>query len=294
MAGRARKIASMLHQTVSNWVDDRAASMSAAIAFYTVFSFAPLAMLALGVGSMALGERAGGQAVRDQLAFYIGRPAAKFVSEAIHASVESGHGITESIVGLVVLFFGATAVFSEIQLALDVVWKAPPRRLAPARHLLEYFVRKCQVVGMTLVVGVAMLASLLLGAVWGLARSDLALHSWYLGRAYHFVVALAVLFGLLTMAYKVLPEARIHWRDVWIGAAITAVAVMIGEVLIGLYLARAQVGTTYGAAGSLVLVLVWVYYSAMVFLLGAEFTHAYASLRAANAQGGFKEEKTLA
>ncbi|MFB3892604.1 MAG: YihY/virulence factor BrkB family protein [Phycisphaerae bacterium] len=269
----------MLRQTVSDWVDDRAASMSAAIAFYTVFSLAPLTMLALGVASLVLGERAGSHALRSQLSFYVGRDAARFISEAIYTSAQAGHGVTESIVGLVALFFGATAVFSEIQSALNAVWKTPPRRLRPVHHLLGYLLRKCRAVGMTLIFGAAMLASFLLGAAWGVARKEIALGGLFLGRAYHFLVALVLLLGLLMTAYKVLPEARIRWRDVWMGAAITAVAMMIGEVLIGLYLARAQVGTAYGAAGSLVLVLVWVYYSAMVFLFGAEFTHVYAKRR---------------
>ena len=272
-----KDVADLLKAAAVNWVDDYAQSMGAALAFYTLFSIAPLLLIVIAVAGLVFGQEAARGEIFLQLKAVLGAPGALAVQNLLESAAKPSESIMATAFGVVFLFVGATSVFAELQDALDRIWRAPARvgsmglwRLVRAR--LMSFV-------MILGIGFLLMVSLLLSA--GAA----ALSRWWepLFRGWETVAySIDLLAGyILTTAvfaliYKIMPRVRVDWRDVWIGAAVTALLSLAGKFLIGAYLGRSGISTGFGAAASLVLVLLWVYYSAMVFLFGAEFTWAYS------------------
>jgi len=267
----------LLKDSVSAWVDDFAPSMGAAISYYTVFSIAPLLLIVIAVAGLVLGQEAASGQIFAQLQGLLGEDGAKAVQGMVESASLSGKSFFATVIGVITLIIGATTVFGELQSALDRIWESPAaEKKEGIWNLLRTRVLSF---GMILAIGFLLLVSLVVSA--GLS----ALGSWWgdmfggweiLLQIVNFIVSVAVVTALFALIYKYLPRAKIGWHDVWIGAAATALLFTLGKFLIGLYIGKSSVASGFGAAGSLVVVLVWVYYSAQIFLLGAEFTWVYA------------------
>jgi membrane protein len=281
--GRLRVIWALARETWRSWLDDAAPSMGAALAYYTLFSLAPLLLIAISVAGLWFGvDAARGEVVR-QLEQLVGGATARAVESMLVALNRPEAGRAGTLVGLATLLIGATTVFAELRHAMDRIWNVPP--LPPGAQgwvpsLWDLLRTRLLSVGLVLGVGFLLLVSLLVSAalatvgrwVAGSAAGTLAV-VLQLG---HEVFSYAVITALFVMIYKWMPRVRVAWRDVWIGAAITALLFVAGKGLIGLYIGRSGIASPFGAAGSLVVLLLWVYWSAQIFLLGAEFTSVYA------------------
>ncbi|MGH8852211.1 MAG: YihY/virulence factor BrkB family protein [Casimicrobiaceae bacterium] len=255
------------------WVEDRAASMGAALAYYTAFSIAPLLIIVIGVAGLAFGRDAAQAAVVDQLQGLIGASGSAAVKDMLARTSDIGTGIVTTIVGAVVLLIGATTAFAELQDDLDRIWKAEPRAGSGVVNLL---LSRLLSFGMVLCIGFLLTVSLVLSAVVSAVGQQLFARMELLLQGLNFLLSLAVITLLFAMIYKILPNVRIAWADVWVGAAITALLFAVGKELIGLYIGKTSLASSFGAAGPFVVIMVWIYYSTQIFLLGAEFTCAYA------------------
>ena len=274
------KLASLFalcRQATTAWVDDYAPSMGAALAYYTLFSIAPLLLIVISIAGLAFGPDAARGHIFAELRDLMGEDGAAAVQALLQSVNKPAQGVLGTIVGVVLLGVGAISVFGELQDALDRIWRAPGRAgdgglWAMVRARLLSF-------GMVLGVGFLLIISLIASAaVAALGKFSAPLFgSWVvLAEGLNFLVSFAFVTLTFAMIYKIIPRVRIGWRDVWVGAAVTALLFAIGKTLIGLYLGRSTFASGFGAAGSLVVLLVWVYYSAQIFLLGAEFTWVYA------------------
>jgi membrane protein len=255
-------------QAVTAWNDDYAPSMGAALSYYTLFSIAPLILIVVAVAGFAFGDDAARGEIFAQLVGLVGPQGAQAVEELLQHANRPGAGALAAISGTVALLLGATAVFGELQNALDRIWRAPARK--QDKGWLNLVRSRLLSFGMVLAIAFLLMVSLVMSALLS------ALGEWWaLDAAASFVLS-TLMFALI---YKIIPRVRIRWRDVWLGASVTAALFALGKVLIGLYLGRSAVASAFGAAGSLVALMVWVYYSAQVFLLGAEFTRLAAKER---------------
>lgn len=270
-----REIGSLLKQTVSDWLDDDAPRLAASLAFYTALSLAPLLVIVISIAGLAFGEEAARGEIVGQIGGLVGTQGAEAVQGILESARDPSSGIIATVIGVVVLLFGASGVFGELQAALNTIWEVKPRPGRGIKGLLkDRFLSFTMVVG----VGFLLLVSLVIGAAITAVGSRLGFdEAAILWQAVLFVVSFAVSTLLFALIFKVVPDVRIAWRDVLPGAIATAALFTIGRYLIGLYLGRASVASSYGAAGSLVAVLVWVYYSAQILFLGAELTQAYAA-----------------
>jgi len=265
-----------LKDSVRAWQRDYAASMGAALSYYTIFSIAPLLVIVIAIAGLAFGEKAASGAIFEQMRGMVGDSGATAIQGLVASASRPATSIFAAVTGLVTLVLGATTVLGELQTALDRIWRAPPPQQKGWWQLLRSRVLSFS---MILVIGFLLLVSLVLSA------AIVAIGDWWgpwFGRmrwlleALNFVVSFIVVTALFAMIYKMLPRVRIAWRDVWIGAAVTALLFTAGKFLIGLYIGKSGVSSGFGAAGSVVVLLVWVYYSAQIFLLGAEFTAIFA------------------
>jgi membrane protein len=265
----------LCYQTINEWVNDRASRKGAALAFYTVFSLAPILILSIAIAGLFFGQEAARGEIFGQVKDLLGNDAAAAVQAMIHSASRPGAGIIATVIGVVTLCIGATTALAELKDGLDQIWDAPPERTSG----FWYFLRKRLLsVGLILSLGFLLLVSLVFSAlVSALARtwapSDV---TGLMLQGVNFVFSFALVTLLFAMIYKILPSVHIAWKDVAIGSVITAALFSVGKALIGLYLGNSAVASSYGAAGSVILVLIWVYYSAQIFLLGAEFTKVYA------------------
>jgi membrane protein len=271
---RPRQMFGLLKQAVSSWSADYAPSMGAALSYYTLFSIAPLLLIVISVAGLIFGDDAVRGEVFGQLQGILGADGAKAVEDMLQSVSKTGEGIVATVTGVAVLLLGATTVFGELQNALDRIWRAPAREQSSGWWSLL----RTRLLSFGMVLGIAFL--LMVSLVLSAAVS--ALGKWFGGGAEALVhtLELALSFGLMTvlfaLIYKFIPRVHIAWHDVWIGAAVTALLLSVGKFLIGLYLGKSAVASSFGAAGSLVVLMVWVYYAAQIFLLGAEFTWVYA------------------
>ena len=271
----ARATWNLCYETVNEWVNDRASRKGAALAFYTVFSLAPILILSIAIAGLFFGQEAARGEIFMQVKDLLGPDAAAAIQAMIHSASRPGAGLIATFIGLVTLSIGATTALAELKDGLDQIWDAPPERTSG----FWYFVRKRLLsVGLILSLGFLLLVSLVFSALvsalartWGPAdATGMVLQS------VNFLFSFALVTLLFAMIYKILPSVHIAWKDVMIGSIITAALFSVGKALIGLYLGNSAVASSYGAAGSIILVLIWVYYSAQIFLLGAEFTKVYA------------------
>ena len=276
-----REAWALARDTVEGFVADEAMTRGAAIACYAMFSIAPLLVVAVAIAGLAFGEEAVRSAVAEQLRALVGREGAEAV-QAMERGVGEGSGGQGStgvpaLVSIAVLLVTASGVFAELQGALNVIWKAEPKAVT-----LSYLLRaRALSIGLVAATGflllVSLLASAALAALWAWVGGMLPAAAALLGAA-GFLVSFALTAALFAAIYKVLPDRRLEWRDVAVGALGTTVLFTVGKALIGWYIGGSGMAKSYGAAGALVVVLLWVYYSAQVFLLGAEFTRAWAGL----------------
>lgn len=272
----AQQLWHLIKTTVSEWSQDNAARLAAALAYYTVFSIAPLLIIAIAVAGLAFGREAAEGEIVAQLRSLVGQSGAELIQAMIQSASQPAAGVLATVIGLATLLFGATGVFGELQSALNTIWNVQPK---PVNGVIAFV--RTRFLSLTLVLGIGflLLVSLVLSAVLA------GISTWVRGYVGDIAVIaqainLALGFGVITllfaMIYKLLPDLSVAWSDVWVGAVITALLFSVGRLLIGLYLGNSSVASTYGAAGSLVVVLVWVYYSAQILFLGAEFTQVYA------------------
>jgi membrane protein len=265
----------LLVETAMAWNNDRAPRKGAALAYYTIFSLAPILIIAIAIAGMFFGEAAARNEIVDQMRGLLGGEGARAVQAMIENAAQPGAGIFATVVGLVTLMVGATTALAELKDGLDQIWNAPPEKTSG----FWYFLRKRLLsVGLILALGFLLLVSLVLSAVlaalskrWG-GNDATSL----LLQGLNFLFSFGLVTALFAMIYKLLPAVRIAWADVIIGAVVTALLFNIGKLAIGMYLGNSAIASTYGAAGSLILLLIWVYYSAQIFLFGAEFTKVYA------------------
>jgi membrane protein len=264
-----------MKEAALSWVEDYAPSMGAALSYYTLFSIAPLFIIVIAVAGAVFGDEAARGALFGELRGLTGDEGARAVEAMVQAADKPRQGLAAGAIGLVALLVGATTVFGELQNALDRIWRAPARRQTSAwwnlvrTRLLSF--------GMILGIAFLLMISLVLSAALAALGRLWAFPGWEtLSHALDVLVSFGITTALFAMIYKFIPRVHVDWRDVWIGAAFTAVLFAIGKFLIGLYIGKSAVASTFGAAGSLAVLMIWVYYSAQIFLLGAEFTWVYA------------------
>ncbi len=272
-----KKIWLLIKTTVIAWSDDYAPSMGAALAFYTLFSIAPLLLIVLSITGFVFGAEAARGEIAGQLQNLMGEQSALTVQALLQNVNKPSEGIMATIAGVLLLLIGATTVFGELQSALDRIWRAPER--PPIRSIISFLRSRLLSFGMIFGIGFILMVSLIFNAAlsavshwWSLQFKEWFIILYSVNLVFGFVMTTA----MFALIYKYIPSVKIRWGEVWLGALITAALFTVGKFLIGLYMTKSAVASGFGAAGSVVALLVWVYYSAQIFLLGAEFTWAYS------------------
>ena len=273
-----KEILPILKETASEWMEDQAQSLGAALAYYTVFSLAPLLLIAIAIAGFFFGREAAQDQIFDQLRGLLGEASGKAMQDMVqNANTKPATGVMAALIGAVTLLFGASGVFGQLQTSLNAIWGVQPK---PGRGVLGIIQDRILSFGFILVVGFLLLVSLLFTATIALVGE------WFGGmvpgmealiQILNSVLSLALITLLFATIFKFLPDAKIAWHDVWIGAFITAVLFTVGKFALGLYLGKSGVASSYGAAGSLIVLLLWVYYSSQILFFGAEFTQVYAN-----------------
>jgi membrane protein len=269
----------LVRKSVTSWSDDYAPSMGAALAYYTVFSIAPLLLIVIAIAGLIYGEDAARGAIFHQISGLVGDEGATAIQGLLKSANKPRESIVATVIGVGTLLLGATTVFGELQDALNRIWRAPA--LVDQGGVWKLLRRRLLAFGMILSIGFLLIVSLLLSAALAAIGDWLGprFAGWeVLLHLINFIIGFGVTTVLFAMIYKIMPRVNIAWRDVWLGSAVTSVLFSVGKFLIGLYLGKSSVGSAFGAAGSLAVLLVWIYYSTQVFLMGAEFTWVYANL----------------
>jgi membrane protein len=280
MKRKITKIWKFIEKVINQWIDDKCPKLGAALSFYTIFSLSPLLLVAVFIAGALFGEDAASGEIVEQIEELVGKEGAVIVQTALVNTRYSADGLQAIIISAITLLIGSTVVFIELQDSLNMIWKVKPK---PGRRFFQVvkgiLVDRFQSFAMVVGIGFLLLVSLLISAL--LAALNRYLSDTFLNLPLYFfditniIISLLVIFVLFMMIFKILPDINIKWKDVWVGALVTAVLFVLGKFLIGLYLGSSTLGSTYGAAGSLVIFLLWVYYSAQILFLGAEFTRVY-------------------
>jgi membrane protein len=273
---RPKPIMRLLKATYSEWSRDRVPRMGAALAYYTIFSLAPLLVIAIAIAGFVFGADAVQGRIMGEIQGLVGHESARAVQTMIQSAHRPAHGAIATIVGVVVLLVGASGVFSEMQDALNIIWKVDTTSKTGVWNLLKY---RFLSFGMVLGIGFLLLVSLLLSAALSAAAGYLGSFISVPSPALHavdFLFSLLFIAALLALIFKLLPDAKIPWSDVWVGAVLTSLLFTVGKFLIGFYIGKSVTMSAYGAAGSVVIILAWIYYSAQLLYFGAEFTHVFA------------------
>lgn len=271
----------LLKETVDEWLDDNASSRAAAVAFYTLISLAPLLLIVVAISGFVFGEQAANGELYNQMRGMMGDESAKMIQATIENARENMKaGFIASIVNVGVLLFGATGVFAELQDALNSMWGVAAKKDEKTKTtILNYLRKRLLSFAMVLVIAFLLLVSLVVSAViaslTGALDGVVPGFSW-VWQPVNLAISFCATTVLFAMMYKVLPDAMVRWRDTLIGASVTSLLFTVGKLGIGLYLGNASFSSTYGAAGAIVVAVVWVYYSAQILFFGAEFTQVYA------------------
>ncbi|MDJ0692593.1 MAG: YihY/virulence factor BrkB family protein [Xenococcaceae cyanobacterium MO_188.B32] len=273
---RIRSTFRLLKESFYEWQQDKVSLLAAALAYYTVFSITPLLVMAIAIAGAVFGQDTARGEILEQINELVGEQGAQAIETALANANQPQLGSIASIISVVMLLVGASGVFAQLQEALNTVWNV---RAKPDGGIGEFLRKRLLSFGMVLAIGFLLLVSLIVSAILsGISKLEITLLPglnplWQL-------LNLGISFGLISLLfaliYKYLPDVRIRWQDVWVGAIITAFLFTFGKFLIGLYLGRGSLGSAYGAAGSLIVFLAWVFYSAQILLFGAEFTQVYA------------------
>ncbi|HLO17194.1 MAG TPA: YihY/virulence factor BrkB family protein [Anaerolineales bacterium] len=271
----------LLKETFREWRDDAAPRLAASLAYYTTFSLAPLLILIIAIAGLIGGRQAAQNQTMAEVQDLLGTDGRQFVQGMIESASRPSTGLMATVLGAVTLLFGALGVFGELQNSLNTIWEVKPK---PAKDLLDgirrFVIKRLLSFTMVLGIGFLLLASLVisaaLSALGQYIGNWLPLADFWL-QLLNFLISFLVITLLFGMIFKFLPEIKIAWKDVWLGAAVTSALFTLGKFLIGLYLGRSRVVSTFGAAGSLAILLIWIYYSAQILFFGAEFTQVYAN-----------------
>ena len=272
-----RELIPLFKEAAYDWVDDGAMRLSSSLAYYAIFSLAPLIVMVVSIAGIVFGEEAARGELSQQIATLAGRGAGEAIQAAVQSSgAHQASGVLATVVGTGLLLFGASTVFAELKDTLNTVWGVVVK---PGRPFLTLVHDRFFSFSIVLAVGFLLLISLVLSVVLGAVgiymsgRIQLPPVVW---QTWDFVLSFVVVSGLFAMIFKLLPNVRLRWRDVWLGSVATAFLFTLGKFLIGYYLATSSVASTFGAAGSVVVVLVWIYYSSCILFFGAELTKGYA------------------
>jgi membrane protein len=268
----------LLRMAAVGWWNDRAMSLGASISFFTVFSLAPMLLAAISVAGLAFGHDAAQGAVVGELGGLLGDEAAQALEAMIVSARDVGSGIIGTTIGLIAFLVLATGAFVEIQDSLNLIWKVPPAKAGPWAFLRTRILSLALLVGMGFLLLVSLIIDAGANAVGSYLQASLAGEIAVLG-VLNSLFTLVVAFLLFAMIFKVLPGVRLAWRDVWTGALVTGLSFTLGKFLIGFYVGRSGIASSYGAAASLITILLWIYYSSLILLFGAEFTKAYAETK---------------
>jgi membrane protein len=269
-----RELGPLAKRTFSEWNKHDASTLGASLSYYTVLSMAPLLVIAISIAGIFFGRKAAQGEIVNQVTGLVGPSGAQAIEGMLAHAKSPAAGIVATLIGFVVLLIGASGVFTQLRKALNRIWEVEPKETSGLWDMLrEEFFSFAMVVG----IGFLLLVSLVVSAVLtGMQKFASGYLPAGILEVVNFLVSLAVITGLFAAIYRVVPERRLPWRTLWVGSLATGILCTIGKVLIGLYLGRASVASAYGAAGSLVVLLMWVYYSSQLFLFGAEFTRLYA------------------
>lgn len=275
MGIRVGSIFKLMKEAFIEWQQDKASLLAAALAYYTVFSITPLLVIAIAIAGAVFGREAAQGEIVQQINQLVGQQGAEAIETALKNANQPELGSIASIISIVVLLIGASGVFAQLQEALNTVWNVKPK---PNSGIWGFIRKRLLSFGVVLAIGFLLLVSLIFSAVLsgisklqiGILPGVTSLWQWL-----NFAISFGVITLLFALIYKYLPDVKIRWKDVWVGAIITALLFTIGKYLIGLYLGRGSLGSAYGAAGSLIVFLAWVFYSAQILLFGAEFTQVY-------------------
>ncbi len=280
-----RAFAGIAKRSVKGWMDDGAPSMGAALAFYTLLSLGPLLVLVITIAGMVVGREVAQVAVISEISGLLGDTGTAAVESLLNAASSEKGGIIATVVSAFTLLLGATTVFAELQTDLDRIWKVGRKKAAGIAGFLR---TRLFSFGLVVAIGFLLLVSLVASAAMTFVGQRIFGGTQMVLRGLEVAVSLGVLTLLFALVYKILPSRRIPWGDVWVGSFVTAALFTFGKSLIGLYLGKSAVASNFGAAGTLVVVIFWVYYSSQIFFLGAEFTKEYSHTRSSKSGVGLE------
>ncbi len=276
MKRHSQSLYEVISDALNGWSRHKSLRLGASVAFYTMFSITPLFLIALALAGLLFGEQAARKQLFDQLSGLVGPASGEALQAIIASARRPAAGWWATAIALVTLFVGATGVFVELQDALNTIWEVQRKPGAGIRHFVK---DRLLSFAMVLAIGFLLLVSLIISAVlaaMGHFFNGMVSTGPIVGQVFNFLLSLALITLLFAMIFKILPDVKVSWRNTWLGAAFSALAFNFGKFVLGYYLARSSVSSSYGAAGSLVILLMWVYYSSQTLFLGAEFTRAYA------------------
>ncbi|HKW13548.1 MAG TPA: YihY/virulence factor BrkB family protein [Candidatus Krumholzibacteria bacterium] len=263
--------------TIESWWTDNALRLAAAMSYYITFSLAPLLLIVIAVAGLLMGNNNARDAIMQQARTIIGTSGADALEAMMKGARRPATGILAGTIGVVTLLFGATGVVGQLQDALNTIWRVKPR---PGRGIKRIILKRIVSFAMILGIGFLLLVSLVISAAIDTAGGYIMRdQTAFLMEAIHFLLSTAVITVLFAMMFKFLPDVRLKWHNIWFGAFVTSLLFSLGKTLTGLYIAKSSLASSYGAAGSLVIILTWVYYSSASFLLGAEFTQVFTNYR---------------
>jgi membrane protein len=280
-----KKYLGIFKQTISEFSGDKVPRLGAALAYYTIFSLAPLLLIVIAIAGIVFGHDAAQGKIFDQLRTALGPTTAAGMQEMVKNAAKPKSGTVATIIGVLTLILGASGVFGQLKDALNTIWDVKPKEGGGIMAMIkDRFLSFAMVFGVGFLLLVSLVIDTAIGAMGKYAGNHLpggeAL--WHIVElVFSFVVVTVLMAGI----FRLLPDLKIEWRDVWLGAALTSILFVLGKFALGIYFSKSAVGSSFGAAGSLVLVLLWVYYSAQILLFGAEFTQVYA-----RAHGSLKAE----
>lgn len=276
-----KNLPNLLKLTYQGWKEDNASRLSAALAYYTVFSLAPMLVIAIAVAGLIWQRQAVQEQVLAQIQGLVGEQGRVFVAGLLESASQPAQGIIATVIGIITLIFAALGLFNALQFALNTIWEVREKEAqglwqSVKQVVLNRFLSFTMILGIGFMLLVSLMVSTGISALGNWLGSLLPFHKIFL-QVINLLVSIGIITVLFALIYKILPDAEVAWSDVWIGAFFTAILFSIGKMLIGLYLGSSAVASAFGAAGSLVLLLLWVYYSAQILLFGAEFTQVYAN-----------------
>jgi membrane protein len=282
----------MLKDTVLAFISDEALSRGAAIAFYTVISIAPVLLIVIAIAGLAFGRDAAQNAITEQLSGLMGQQTAEVLQTAVASAASKSSGVVATIIGIITLMVTASGVFGEMQTALNVIWKAKPEGTTVSRLIRA----RAASLGLVAALGFLLMVSLVVSTVlmaFGNYLNSILPFGQVILAVLNVIVSLVLISFLFAAIYKVLPDRNLEWGDVVVGAIVTGVLFTIGKSLISWYIGSSAVASSFGAAGALIVLLLWVYYSAQIFLLGAEFTKVYANAHGSKQGAPVSEDAPL-